>query len=189
MRNIMYEGTHNPEHPEFELHYRSELPLADFDDGTTRYAYHLTNRFYVISIYILEKTGCRGHFLEPMRMCIYFDGGNVLKDCPINAFIIPDKPVADSPELGWISEPHDSEDPRSYHWRDNEKIPGGLYHAAMTLLEADRLVRNLYPGYCLVINKPELEIPDRLPEPFPHHLPRYVLEQEKAREQKKTGNA
>lgn len=181
MHNIIHDGTSNPEHPEFELHYRAELDMADFDDGTSSYDFKLSNNFYMVIICPIVETGHPEHFLEPMRMSIYFDGGDIHKRCSIDTFIIPDKPIPHEPELGWISSGFGTDEYCAYHWSDNTPVPAKFYHAAMTLIEADKLVRKMYPGYCIIRNRPELEIPDELPEPFQYRVLPYILEQEKAR--------
>ena len=177
--NVLHEGTQNPEHPEFALHFRGEMDMADFDNGTSSYHTSLTNNFYRVDFCPIVETEHPEHFIFPMRLRVYF-AGDLWNSYTIEAFIIPDKRIPHEPELAFLGTPFNTER-RFYHWRDNKPVPGEFYHAAMTLIEADKLVRKMYPGYCLIINRPELEVPDELPEPFKYKVPECFLEQEKIR--------
>ena len=57
-------------------------------------------------------------------------------------------------------------DDRRILWALAGRIPVECYPAAMTLIQCDRMIREWFPGWCLIKNEPELVKPDRSMFPF-----------------------
>ena len=72
-------------------------------------------------------------------------------------------PVDDGkPELTWMSQPYSwpLEKRKSIRWAEAKTIPSDFYKTARSLMKADEMVREFFPGWCVIKNKPVLEVPD-----------------------------
>ena len=49
---------------------------------------------------------------------------------------------------------------KSIQWAEAKTIPADFYKTARSLMKADEMVREFFPGWCVIKNKPVLEIPE-----------------------------
>ncbi len=146
--------------PKYELHLGRNILFPSKRKGHAWRSLIFNNDYYRVAVRVIVDDNDPDVFSNPMRTEIGFEAHEKTTAPGIVAFIIPDKADPEHPELGMICSSLFRNDERwGFRWALVDSVPAKAYHAARTLIAADRYIRETFPGYCLIIKRPTLEAP------------------------------
>lgn len=146
--------------PKYELRLKRNNLYPSKHKGRTWRSLTFNNDYYRVAVRAIVDDNDPDIFSDPMRTEIGFEAHEKTTAPGIVAFIIPDKADPEHPELGMINSSLFWNDERwGFRWALTDSVPAKAYHAARTLIAADRYIRKTFPGYCLIIKHPALEAP------------------------------